>query len=763
MTRGTPLSAVDVWRKTIRSTMRGNLAWIVLSTALLFVPLVHILGYESAIAINLLVVWIGGPKVFGRNPNLPVWTRFWRRTLWLAAWSSFSAILLLLNALRVRNCDPGSGLVLWAMFGLGGIPPVAACTLLVERFARTRGAQIALYLGIITLSAIGSGLWLAFQPPLVVYDAFGGFWAVSIYDEGLASWQSHVPYRAMTWAGAALWCHALAFEENPRPRFAAWALLSALVVGWFAWNADSYHISRSRGYAQELLGGQVETTHFVIFYESSAFTEREVQELIADHELQYDELRAYLGVEPSEKLHSYIYASHTTRAEAMGVRSTMIARVWLREMHLVWRGFGDGLLRHEMAHLMLREHGRGPLKLSSKNGILPAMGLVEGAASAAAWEGDELNDHGWAAAILELGKMPDVAHMLAASGFWAQSSRVSYTIWSSFCRWLIDTYGAEKFLDVYANADFERVYQRPLSTLVDAWTQMLENIDLEPAEVAAAQMRFERPALMQRMCGRAIATREQDAQQWIAHREPTRAARDVTWLESHSDHDPYLRSRVAGLWTRLDALDHAEALYKALLMRDDIGPELAQRTRLALADLAWIRGDVASSRAGLREMHKHPKTAAMERAVWVRESLLNSIDNAPMSHVSAQRFLTEAWRYDPVGLRLDLIASALEEKHPAAAWLAYRFSFEDTTRMSAASLDAILEASALPKEVAQRFRLDRLARATRRGESALCEALAREDFPSSIGANAAIDELRVWSARCRVSGRYLDAAQRAME
>lgn len=741
----------------------ASLVWIALTLILLFVPLVQILGYESAIAINLMVVWIGGPKILGQGAHAPVWTRFWRRCAQLTGWSALSALLLLLNALRVRNCDLGTGLALWGMFAWGGIPPVVALTLFIERFVRTKKAQITLYFSIVGLSAIGSVLWLAWQPPLVVYDAFGGYWAVSIYDEGLAAWQKHLPYRAMTWAGAALWCHALAFEETPRATSAIWAVICAFITSWFALQGGTYDISRSRAYTQELLGGRVETPHFVIFYESAALSERKVQEMIADHEMQYAELREYLGVEPTQKLHSYIYASHDTRHAAMGVRSTMIARVWLGEMHLVWRGFGDDLLRHEMAHLMLREHGRGPLKLASKNGLFPAMGLVEGAASAAAWELDELNDHGWAAAILQSGQMPDVVRMLQASGFWAQSSRVSYTVWSSFSRWLIDTYGAEKFLDAYRDAHFERAYDTSLQDLVEAWTRMLETIELRPAELAAAQMRFERPALMQRMCGRAIATREQDAHRTIAQRAHTRANDAVTWLETHSTHDPYLRFRVARLWTRLNEYAHAETLYKQLLDQEDIGDELSQRIRLALADLAWLRGETDASKAKILEMKTHPLTSAMQRELWVREQLLNSEDSAPLSHLSGRRLLVDSWRYDAVGLRLDLLASALEEKHPAAAWLAFRMGVEDAERLSVPLLEQVLDSVTLPQEVEERYTLDRLAYATRRGDRAACSAIDAMDFSSSTIANAAIDELRVLSARCRVSGRYLDAAQRAME
>lgn len=737
--------------------------WLVSSVIFLFVPLVQVLGYESAIAINVLVAMLGGPMLFGRGASGTVWTRFWRRTACLSAWSALSAALLITNMLRVPNCDLGSGVILWALFGLGGIPPIVALTLLCERWTSHKKWQFAGYYAVIALSLLVSVAWLALQPPLVVYDAFTGFWAVSIYDEALNSWHTHLPYRAMTWVGAALVCHALALEEVPSRSGLAWTAVLAVTFGGFIVASDDLHITRSRAYAERVLGAQVETEHFVIVYEAAAFSKRQVVELIADHERQYDELVEFWGVEPRQKMRSYIYASSDTRADAMGVYSTMIARVWLNEMHLVWRGFGDPLLKHEMSHLMLREHGRGPLRLSSRTGILPSMGLVEGAASAAAWDVDELDDHGWSAAILATGQMEDVAQMLGASSFWSQPSRLSYTVWSSFSRWLIETRGAEVFLDAYRDANFERAYGVSLRTLVDEWTEFLETIELDAAQRAAAQMRFERPALFQRMCGRAIATREHEARMSVRHHDRRASSQAIAWLERHGAQDPYLQLRIADLWARVGDATSAERMARGVLNDKSVGPELAQRARLVLADLAWVRDDASSALAWLTQMRAHPYTHAMARALWVRESLIKQRATSQRAYRAGRRYLAEPWEYDALTLRIDLVASALEEKSTAAAWLAYRVSAQQSEAEATPLLAELLETSALVPAVHAQFLSDRLAWAARRADRAACREAWIEDFPSSKTSNAVSADAQLLMERCRVSGRYLDAARRVVE
>lgn len=737
--------------------------WLLVSLSLLFLPLVNLLGYESSLALNFLVVLVGGMRVIGANEKAPAWTRFWTRSASIFIWVGVSGGLVAFNAVRVRNCDLASGWGFWLMFGVGSIPPVVALTLLSERLTRGTRSARALYLSIVIVSMISSGLWLALQPPLVVYDAFAGFWAVSIYDEAIGPWNAHLAYRAMTWIGAALWCHALAFEESPSRSGAGWIAALALATGIFFLNSDTLNISRDRSYAEELLGGRVETPHFIIHYEASAFTQRQLQELIADHELQYDELRAFWGIDSQRKLRSYIYASSNTRAKAMGVTSTMIARVWLGEMHLVWREFGDALLKHEMSHLMLRNHGRGPLRLSSANGIVPLMGLVEGAAGAAAWEVDDMNDHGWSAAILATGQMEDLVEMTEASGFWAQPSRLSYTLWSSFSRWLIETRGAERFLDAYRDGDFERAYSVSMRALVDQWIAMLEEIELSAAETAAAQMRFERPSILRRMCGRAIAQHEADARQSIVRRDFSKAEDAVEWLVEHSEQDPYLRFRVASMWTRLDRSSRAEDIYESLLSQAGMGPELAQRTRMELADLAWMRDDFSSAQGYLQALKTHPMTTSMARAVWVRETLIKEREKWPKSSLTSRRYLTQSWQFSGLDLRLDLLASALQEGSVPTAWLAYRFTARSAESIASDSLEEILKDAAIPHDVAQRFALDRLRRSVLSGTGTGCDADLSLGKSSSNAGNAVSDNALMLRKRCKVSGRYLDAARRVME
>ena len=134
------------------------------------------------------------------------------------------------------------------------------------------------------------------------------------------------------------------------------------------------------------------------------------------------------------------------------------------------------MLKHELAHVVAAEMAPGPLHITARGALLPVPGLIEGAAVAAAWEGEsEATPHQWSRAMLDAGMAPRVS-TLAGLGFFASASVTAYTAAGSFCRWLHDSYGAERFRRLYATGDFEGAYGRPLTALERSWHGFLRTV-----------------------------------------------------------------------------------------------------------------------------------------------------------------------------------------------------------------------------------------------------------------------------------------------
>lgn len=739
--------------------------WLLVTLASTRLPLLNVLGYESALLTNLLAVLVGGPALIWRAQSEgTAIERAQHRVRALVPWVFASLLILFVNGLFVRNCDLVAGFGFWAMFGLGGVPVVVAATLLAEAWGGSRrGRSLAIYLAMVLVSFAASGLWLAFQPPLVVYDFFGGFWAVSLYDEALRPWFSHLPFRALTWAIAATIVGALAWREGAGRRAALATLCAAIIAGTLLALAGPLNIARSRAYTEELLGGRIETEHFEIFFEAAGFSKPELIMMVADHERAYAELRAFWGIEPREKLRSFIYRSSETRAAAMGSRSTMIARIWLGETHLTWRDYGDGTLTHELAHLFLRDAGRGPFRVASGDGLAPLMGLVEGAASAATWEFDELDDHGWAAAILRMELLPDFSASLRAPSFWAQPSRVAYTLWSSFSRWLIDTHGVDAYLQVYRDGDFDAAYGVERGALIAEWERFLTAQTLSDAQQATAELRFERASILRRSCGRAIASMESDLRQAMQGRDRARAESCLRWLQETEPGDLHLQLRVARYWEMLGEDAAAIVLYEWLDAHPGASIALRQQVGLRLADAAWRQGDLAAVTQRLQQLRAQPVDAAMDRNLWVREQLIAERIERPRAFAAAQRYLAESWNYRGADMHFDLLSAALEEDSLAATWLAYRLAAGSLLGVAADRLAETLAASELPSSVIDRFVLDELTRAGRLGRAENCRLPEGMALPNWPPGSATAHEARVLRERCEASGLYLDQARRAVE
>jgi len=283
--------------------------------------------------------------------------------------------------------------------------------------------------------------------------------------------------------------------------------MAATVVVGHAHHADlGYALDRED--IQRALGGRYETEHFIIYFPaSSAYTQR-IERIAEDHEFRYAQLKAWFGHAPEGKLVSYIYPDRERKGALQGARRTLVAKLWLGEMHILYRDYGDTIMKHELAHLFTPRFGSGPLKLSTKWGLFPNMGLVEGIATAAQWDANAFSPHGWSAAIHALGKAPDMKTILSAGGFWSKHNRTVYTLMGSFCRWLIDTYGMPKFEKAYAYGEFEEVYEQPIETLVADWQAYLKTeVRLEDSDVELARFYFDRPSIFGKVCARSLAER----------------------------------------------------------------------------------------------------------------------------------------------------------------------------------------------------------------------------------------------------------------
>lgn len=601
---------------------------LLLAVVLAFVPLFNIVGYESAAFFGVFYGFTTAFLSFDDH-SLVGWARHLGRRLLLLA-APFA--VLTLNALRVQNCDYVTGVEFWLAIPVMSIVVATTLGWTVRNFVRGRLAW-TLIAAVCIATVVEFGLRLALEPPIVGYHWFLGYFSGSIYDEALSLPDPLVAYRLIQLFGVATaLCAVQAVRSagNRRRTFGALAaVLAAITVGLFATRSD-HGIDMTRGVIADELGGVVETEHFIIYYPANERFEDELPRLIDDHEYRYAEMEAYFGTDPVElhgaKVRSFVYPSREAKGRLMGARRTLVAKIWLREMHILWRFYGDHMLAHELAHVFTEPFGSGPMRLSGKYGVGVNMGLVEGIATAADWDAEALDPHEASAALREMDQAPDIDRLVGASGFWTQSSGRAYILMGSFVRWLVDTYGMEKFRQAYGTASFEPVYGKPASALVTEWEAFVDAIELTDDQRDRAKFRYDRKSIFQKVCARTVAELRLEAR-----RKATSGDRDAALaifeqiLEFDPDNVNY-RLQHARFLRTLGRNEEASTELSGLLDEELDAVHRAQALELA-GDLRWLAGDADAARSRYSECLRTGLPVSSERLLRVKTIALGSSDS----------------------------------------------------------------------------------------------------------------------------------------
>ncbi len=639
-----PVRTALSWLAPTRWYAAALLLTALVAAGCCFLPLVSLLGYESAATFGVLAGLltmgltlhavargvVDAPLAEAResSPTLDFFKLLVRHELLLAV----PVVLLSLNALRVTNCAYQVGAGFWLAIPVAAILVGQVLGWLATAAAPRRlGLQIAFCVGAVLASAAALGLHLALQPPIVGHQMFLGYFSGSIYDEALSLPASLAWYRLMQVLGVVAVLGAIeALWRARHGKRVVWALI-VVVLGAGGWAIIwSYRhelgIRIDRGYIEEQLGGRIETQHFIIYYPQTREFIEARKRLAEDHEFRYAEMKAFFHTDPAKhtKIRSFVYANPEQKGRLMGGRRTLVSKLWLHEMHILWRHYGDHLLAHELAHIFTAPFGAGPLNLSM-HGLGVNMGLVEGAAVAADWPTSELSPHQASAALRRMHLAPDIRHIVAATGFWTQSSGRAYTLVGSFVRYLIETYGVEKFEKAYPNGDFKAAYGKSTDALVGEWEHFLDGIKLTSSEMELARYLYNRPTIFQKVCARQIGEMQREANNAAQQGNVGKVRELFGKILAFDPQNIY--HRIAYAQALSEAHQYARANEQVDQMLAQKQPPEVRAQLLGLrGDLAWRQGKLDKARAAYRECLELGIPHAQRRLLKVKLDALGRPD-----------------------------------------------------------------------------------------------------------------------------------------
>lgn len=617
-------------------------------SALVFLPLLGVPGYELSEALALGVGVLGGALgvaaarqerrlIQGRDPRPKGALR--SDSALASAWSAVAAALALsllallpplaaavVLSLRATACDPFAHVVFVALLPLPSAVLASAAGVLAGFTARRWWTGLLLY-GALVLASLAVTFWpIVNGPQVYAFNHFLGWVPGPLYDEALVVPAGLWWFRLQTLLLALLLWSVAAFfldmkdGQVTRPHFRPGSalLLGLLVAGAAALEERAPQLSTrmSEEQVREVLGGRRESAHFELIY-PRGFAREDVERFTRDLEFRYVQLEAFFGKTEQPRLKVFLYRSADQKQQLVGAAHTQFAKPWRRELHVNAMDFPHPVLKHELAHVFAAAFGAGPFKVASVYGLFPHPGIIEGLAVAADDPADELTLHAWAAGMQRNQQLPDLEAMLGVRGFFAQSPARAYTAAGSFLRWLHGEHGAEKLRALYASSDFSRTYGQPLEALVKGWEEFLGKVAVDEAAVNQAFARFRQPALMGRACAREVATLADEARD-LLRSDPARSAVLYKRSAELQPEEPAHRLGEARALAAIDRLpDAAEVLAKAAVSYQG-APQVLAEVSMARADVAQKRGRAEEVRKHLEGILAAPVSAPMNRTAHVK-------------------------------------------------------------------------------------------------------------------------------------------------
>lgn len=567
------------------------------------------------------------------------------------------------HGLFAPRCAPRDGAVWWLLLPAPGAALAGLVGLGLGASVRGRGRATALA-ALLVPGFIGWSVARFYATPAIfAYDPFFGFFPGAIYDESIPLGLPLVTYRLGTLGAIAGVAAVLVGGWSPEASLTlrAWrgragaAVTAALGIAaaagvWLAGPSLGH-----RHTAQDIaarLEGEAWSRRCVVAYDR-AIDIRQARLTARDCDVRVAQLEDFYGVRLAGRVTVFLFASAEQKQSLMGAAHTYIAKPWRREVYLQHAPFPHPVLKHELAHAVAAAMAPGPLHVTARAAVLPVPGLIEGAAVAAAWEGEgESTPHQWSRAMLEAGMAPRMGD-LAGLGFFASASVTAYTAAGSFCRWLHDSFGAERFRRLYATGDFAGVYGRPLAALESEWHGFLRSVPVSERTLARARTRFRRASIFGRRCPHDLESLADEAARHLAGGDLPRAAAEYATLVGRDPTDPRARVQLAVLRVRQGDLAGADSV-----ARDadrDLGEAAGNRVRGAIADAVWRWRGAAEAGPRYRALdgslleEDEARTLALKRAMLesggareatLRDLLIGRGDRDPSAVVATARAAT---------------------------------------------------------------------------------------------------------------------------
>jgi predicted negative regulator of RcsB-dependent stress response len=254
------------------------------------------------------------------------------------------------------------------------------------------------------------------------------------------------------------------------------------------------------------------------------------------------------------KITLFVFRDNLRKKELFGSANADVSKPWLKHVFIDANSFSS-TLKHEIVHAVSGEFGKTIFKIPGNL----SMALTEGIASAIDYCPGNYSNHYLAFLAYKNGYSIPVAKLFAGFNFFGQVSSLSYIYSGSFCKYLIDTFGVEKFKQYYSGQEFDEAFGKSIEQVEKNYKTFLKQRDYQNNK-HSARLFFARPPIFKKVCARFFSEQIDEGWELFNSKDYSTAKNKFRNLLNYSGSFPAL----FGYISSLNKLNEYEAALKIL-------------------------------------------------------------------------------------------------------------------------------------------------------------------------------------------------------
>jgi len=372
---------------------------------------------------------------------------------------------------------------------------------LLSDFINKKYAYLLFILLLMLIAAIPV-IEIFFRPQIYFYNPLIPFFPGTMYDEDIDVTFALALYRFfnLLFFGGIIYLIRKQQVKELKISKSIFYFVIILVAGSFIYFTPTFGFSSTKTSLQKILQKKIETENFIIYLPNRVSKKEEVY-IRQLHEFYYERLTSFFKEKPDAKITSFVFATAVEKRKYFGAGNADVAKPWLNQIYLSLDTYEQSV-NHELAHIFAGKWSNNILRIDAN--FNPA--TVEGIASAADPVYDELDIHYLAFLASQNNLGVSIQNLFSGFSFFSNVSSLSYIYSGSFCKYLMDEYGAEKFRNYYRKGDFEKSFDQPLTAAITRYHKFIKSKNFSN-EMHTANYYFGRQPLVQKVCPRYLANK----------------------------------------------------------------------------------------------------------------------------------------------------------------------------------------------------------------------------------------------------------------